>query len=107
MAKLQGVLLEVDGTLIDSNDAHAKAWVRALKEQGIDGPFEKVRKLIGKGGDKLMPEAAGIDAESSKGKKISQRRGEIFQKEFLPHLQPFPGARNLLIRMKQRGLRLA
>jgi len=107
MPKLQGVLLDVDGTLIDSNDAHAKAWVQALEAQGVQIPFEKVRKLIGKGGDKLLPEAAGVDADSSKGKKISQRRGEIFQKEYLPQLRPFPGARDLLIRMKQCGLRLA
>ena len=51
-----GVLLDVDGTLVDSNDAHAQAWVRALAEAGIAVPFEKVRALIGKGGDKLLPE---------------------------------------------------
>lgn len=107
MARLKGVLLDVDGTLIDSNDAHAKAWVQAFEEQGIEVPFEKVRKLIGKGGDKLLPEAVGIDVKSSMGKKISKLRGEIFQKEFLPSVQPFPGARDLLIRMKQEGLRLA
>lgn len=107
MPRLRGVLLDVDGTLIDSNDAHATAWVQALEEHGVKVSFEKVRKLIGKGGDKLLPEAAGIDADSAKGKKISLRRGEIFQSQFMPNLQPFPGARDLLIRMKQRGLRLA
>lgn len=106
MQHLKGVLLDVDGTLVDSNDAHAHAWVRALAENGITVPFEKVRPLIGKGGDKLLPEAAGIEADSPKGKAISKRRGEIFQKDFLPTLCPFPGAKDLLERMKQVGLNL-
>src|SRR5262245_4766424 len=106
MRCLKGVLLDVDGTLVDSNDAHAKAWVQALAENEITVAFEKVCLLIGKGGDKLLPEAAGIEAESSQGKAISKRRGEIFQKEFLPSLRPFPRVQELLRRMKQEGLRL-
>jgi HAD superfamily hydrolase (TIGR01509 family) len=106
MASLQGVLLDIDGTLVDSNDAHANAWVRVLSEYGFDVPFEKVRRLIGKGGDKLLPEATGLDADSRKGKAISQRRGELFQQEYLPHLRAFPGATDLLARLKNAGLRL-
>ncbi len=63
--------------------------------------------MIGKGGDKLLPEVSGIDAESSKGKAISTRRGQIFQKEYLPKLKPFPGVKELLARMKRAGLKLA
>jgi HAD superfamily hydrolase (TIGR01509 family) len=100
------VLLDVDGTLVDSNDAHARAWVRALAEHGVTVPYEKVRSLIGKGGDKLLPEVAGSDADSPKGKAISERRGTIFQTEFLPALRPFPKAAELLARMKRQGLRL-
>ena len=48
--RLRGVILDVDGTLVDSNDAHARAWVEALKEGGFDVPFERVRPLIGMGG---------------------------------------------------------
>ncbi len=106
MSALKGVLLDVDGTLIDSNDAHANAWVQALSEYGFEVPFEKVRRLIGMGGDKLLPEAVGLDAESRKGKKISERRGAIFHKDYLPTLQPFPGATDLLAKLKNRGLRL-
>lgn len=102
-----GVLLDIDGTLVDSNDAHAHAWLKALAEAGVKAEFATVRRLIGKGGDKLLPEVAGIDAESSKGKKISERRGEIFQKEYLPNLKPTPGAKELLARMKEAGMELA
>jgi HAD superfamily hydrolase (TIGR01509 family) len=107
MPRLMGVLLDVDGTLVDSNDAHARAWVQALSEAGIRANFETVRRLIGKGGDKLLPEVAGIEADSPRGKAISERRGEIFRREFLPSLHPFPGAKELLARMKKEGLRLS
>ena len=53
MERPTGVLLDVDGTLVDSNDAHAHAWVKALVEAGVRAEFAAVRRLIGKGGDKL------------------------------------------------------
>src|ERR1700747_3756734 len=86
MQQVRGVLLDVDGTLVDSNDAHARAWVRALAEAGVEVEFADVRRLIGKGGDKLLPEVAGVEADSRRGKAIADRRGEIFRQEFLPHL---------------------
>jgi HAD superfamily hydrolase (TIGR01509 family) len=107
MDALKGVLLDVDGTLVDSNDAHARAWVQALADSGVQAEFATVRRLIGKGGDKLLPEVAGIALDSPRGKIINERRGEIFQQEFLPSLRPFPGAKELLVRMKKAGLRLA
>src|SRR6266566_5429923 len=54
MTRFRAVILDVDGTLVDSNDAHAKAWVEALAAYGYTVPFEKVRPLIGKGGDTLI-----------------------------------------------------
>ncbi|MDB5337051.1 MAG: ppaX 1 [Planctomycetaceae bacterium] len=102
----RAVLLDVDGTLIDSNDAHAHAWVAALLETGIEVDFSTVRRLIGMGGDKLLPKIAQIEAESGRGKAISQRRGEIFQTQHLPHIRPFPGVNTLLRRMRQHGLEL-
>ncbi|MBN9524406.1 HAD family hydrolase [bacterium] len=107
MERPTGVLLDIDGTLVDSNDAHAHAWVKALAEVGVNAEFATVRRLIGKGGDKLLPEVSGIDAESSKGKAVGKRRGEIFRKEYLPKLKPTPGAKELLARMKKAGLELA
>ena len=103
---LKAVLLDIDGTLLDSNDAHARAWTDALTEAGHDVAFERVRRLIGKGGDKLLPEVTGIDIESGEGKRLDQRRSEIFRTQFMPHLRPIPGARALLERMHQDGLRL-
>lgn len=102
----RGVLLDIDGTLVDSNDAHADAWVRALREHGHDVAFEKIRPLIGMGGDNLLPTAVGLDKESEDGKKISERRGEIF-KELLPSINAFPGTRELVLLLQKSGFKVA
>ena len=106
MSTVRGVLLDVDGTLVDSNDAHAHAWVKAFAENGIDVSFEDVRPLIGMGGDKLLDRLAGLQEDDPRAKRISTRRQEIFKEEFLPSLKPFPRARDLLTAMRSRGLRL-
>jgi HAD superfamily hydrolase (TIGR01509 family) len=103
----RAVLLDIDGTLVDSNDAHAKAWVQALAERGRRVEFSRVRPLIGKGGDKLLPEVTGIDVESEEGQALSERRAEIFRTAFLPQLKPTRGARRLLERLRAENLTLS
>jgi HAD superfamily hydrolase (TIGR01509 family) len=106
LKQIRGVILDVDGTLVDSNDAHARAWVEALAEHGIEVAFEEVRPLIGMGGDKLLPEVSGIREDTPEGEKIGKRRGEIFKERYLPTLKAFPSARELLRRMRDEGLKL-
>src|SRR5437879_2156482 len=106
MTRVVGVSCDVDGTLVDSNDAHAHAWVEAMEEQGYHISFERVRPLIGMGGDKVLPQTLGIAKDSEEGKRISQRRKEIFKQCYLPHLKAFPGAMELLERMHEQGLKL-
>ena len=55
MTQIRGVLLDVDGTLVNSNDAQAHSWMEAMSKYGYSISFERVRPLIGKGGDKLLP----------------------------------------------------
>ena len=100
------VLLDVDGTLLDSNDAHAHSWVDTAREFGLDTPFDVVRPMIGMGGDKLMPAAFGVDHDSPEGKRMAKRRGEIFRERYLPRLRPFPDARALLERLLRDGYTL-
>lgn len=107
MPQIHGVILDVDGTLVDSNDAHAHAWVEAMAKFGYHVPFEKVRPLIGMGGDKVLPEVLGISKDSPEGQAISKERIQIFQERYLPTIQAFPQARELLQRMHDDGLRLA
>src|SRR5258705_4849156 len=92
----RAVIFDVDGTLVDSNDAHARAWVLAINESGRHVEFSRVRPLIGMGGDKLLPEVTGLSIESPQGKAIADRRSAIFRREFLAHLQPTRGAQRLL-----------
>ena len=105
MAAVKAVLFDVDGTLIDSNDSHAAAWVQAFQEFGVTVDAIQVRRSIGMGGDKLMPAVSGITEESAQGTKIAKRRGEIFQREFLPRLQPFRDAHRLVAAVAARGHR--
>ncbi len=104
--QFKAVLLDIDGTLIDSNDAHANAWVDAGKEFGYDIAFDHVRWLIGMGGDKVLPEVTGLQEESEEGEKILARRGEIFREQYLPKLKPFEYARELLQQMSDDGMKL-
>jgi phosphoglycolate phosphatase-like HAD superfamily hydrolase len=103
---LHTVLLDVDGTLIDSNDAHARAWVDALRAHGYVVPFEQVRPLIGMGGDKLLPELTGLDPESGEAERIGATRSGLFLERELPALRGTRGARALLERLLERGLEL-
>ena len=104
--KLAGVLLDVDGTLIDSNGWHADSWSDAFREFGMDISADRVRPLIGMGGDKLLPKLTGIDAESDQGKALSERRAEIFRERYVPKLRLTRGARALVDRLRKEGLRL-
>jgi phosphoglycolate phosphatase-like HAD superfamily hydrolase len=103
---LRTVLLDIDGTLIDSNDAHARAWVDSLRAHGYVVPFEQVRPLIGMGGDKVLPELTGLDPESGEAERMSKTRSELFLKRELPSLRPTRGARDLLQHMLDVGFEL-
>ncbi len=103
--RVRGVILDVDGTLLDSNDAHARAWVRALALGDHHVPFERVRQLIGMGGDKLIPALTGLDPHDAAGRLIADRRRRIFLQDYLPLLTAQPGSRNLLRLLEARGIR--
>jgi len=106
VSALEVIVLDIDGTVVDSNDAHARAWCDALAEENFHPAFEKVRSLIGKGSDKLLPELTGIEEDEPRGKKMSERRAEIFKEHYLPRLRAFPDVRPLMEKIVARGLRL-
>lgn len=66
--------------------------------------FARVRRCIGMGGDKLIPAVSSLTEDSPKGKQVAERRSEIFRRKYLPTLQAFPGARELVAAIKERGL---
>ena len=94
------MILDIDGTLLASNDAHAFAFKEAAATLGVEADLNQIRRLIGKGSDKLIPEAFGLEAESELGKKLDDLKGRIFKAHYLPSLVPTPGARSLLVRLR-------
>jgi HAD superfamily hydrolase (TIGR01509 family) len=107
MPPIRGVIFDVDGTLVDSNDAHARAWEEAFREAGYPVPFEKIRPLIGMGGDKLVPTLMGWSEDDARVEKIGKRRGEIFRERHLSRIKPFPLTREMLLALRGAGFRLA
>lgn len=103
---VRAVLLDVDGTLIDSNDAHARAWVDVGDEFGYGIEFGRVRWLVGMGGDRVLPDLTGLEEESAEGRKVLERRGEIFREKYLPRLSAFAGTHELLERLRYDGRKL-
>jgi len=102
---LEGVIFDIDGTLVDSNEAHAQSWMDTFAEAGYDVPFDIVRPLIGMGADKLLPKTIGVKHDSEEGKKLIKRRSEIFRKKYLPTLRPLEGSRALVLRVRADGLK--
>jgi HAD superfamily hydrolase (TIGR01509 family) len=103
----QGIIFDVDGTLVDSNDAHARAWVAAGAFAGFRVSFADVRPLIGVGGDKLLPALFKVDPAGTVGKAIAKARGRIFREEEIKTVRPFPMVRELLTSLRERGIGLA
>jgi HAD superfamily hydrolase (TIGR01509 family) len=96
-------LLDVDGTLIDSNYQHALAWFRAFREHGFVLPVWRIHRAIGMGGDQLVPALLGKDVDEKQGDDIRDTRGPIY-KELMPEVQPLEGAHELIADLKERGL---
>jgi HAD superfamily hydrolase (TIGR01509 family) len=106
--QFEGVILDVDGTLVDSNRLHAQAWFDTFREAGLDGgTVADIQRLIGMGSDKLLPQAVGIEAGTRDGKRLSARRADLFQRLYLPTVRAVPGATGLVETLRARGLRLA
>jgi HAD superfamily hydrolase (TIGR01509 family) len=101
---VRGLILDVDGTLVDSNLAHAQAWAEVLGQAGYAVTVEQLRRLIGMGSDKLLPAAIGVEKDSAEGKRLSERRKKLFLERYLPKLQPTRGARELVERLRSEDL---
>lgn len=88
---IKGVISDVDGTLVDSNDAHASAWQEAFREFGISLKWEEIRCEIGKGADQLLPRFLTPMQLFPFGTKIHKRKKEIFKNKHLDQVRPLPG----------------
>jgi HAD superfamily hydrolase (TIGR01549 family) len=104
---IKAVIFDIDGTLVDSVDLHARAWQETFKHFGKEIPYEKVRHQIGKGGDQLMPVFFSKDELEKFGEEMEEYRGQLYKREYLPRVRAFPGVRELFLKIKADGLRLA
>jgi HAD superfamily hydrolase (TIGR01509 family) len=104
---IRGILLDIDGTLVLSNDAHAHSWVDAFAEFGYTVSYDEVRWLIGMGGDKLISTVQpDLNDSEGVGKQIKEARSKIFLEKYAPDLIPAPGSRELLQTLLARDLKL-
>jgi HAD superfamily hydrolase (TIGR01509 family) len=102
---VEAALLDVDGTLIDSNYQHALAWYRAFRRHGIVLPLWRIHRAVGMGGDQLVPALVGPEVDRKKGDAVRDARGEVYG-ELIGEVAPFDGASELIADLKERGLRV-
>ena len=103
----EAVIFDVDGTLLDSVNQHAQAWVEAFAHFGVRVPFEQVRPHIGKGGDQIMPAFLDPPTLARLGQQLERYRKDVFQRNYLPHVQPFPQVPELFLKIRDRAQRIA
>ena len=105
--KLRAILLDIDGTLVDSNDKHADCWVQAFAHFDKEIPWDVIRQQIGKGGDLLVPDTLNAREVRKFGEKLKKYRGKLWKDRYMESVQPFPGVKEALREMSERGLKLA
>jgi HAD superfamily hydrolase (TIGR01509 family) len=99
----RAVIFDIDGTLIDSVDLHTQAWREAFARFGKDISYDDVRRQIGKGGDQLLPVFLSEEEIERFGDELEDYRSGLYERNYLPWAKPFPGARELLARLRQSG----
>jgi HAD superfamily hydrolase (TIGR01509 family) len=98
-------ILDIDGTLVDSNYQHALAWYRAFRLHGVTIPVWRCHRAIGMGGDQLVTHLAGEGFEREEGDVVRVEEHALFE-QLRHEVQPFAGARGLVEDLKQRGSRV-
>jgi HAD superfamily hydrolase (TIGR01509 family) len=98
----KAAVLDVDGTLVDTNYHHAIAWYRAFRRHGIVLPVWRIHRRIGMGGDQLIAAVAGDEVEREKGEEVRAAEQEMYM-ELIEEVEPFEGSRELIAELKERG----
>jgi HAD superfamily hydrolase (TIGR01509 family) len=103
------LIFDIDGTLVDSNELHVDSWDRAFRRFGKQFPRKRLEAQIGKGSDQYLPEFLTPDEIKRFGKELDKWRSELFRKEYLPKVRPFPKVRQLFqsIRKDDKRIMLA
>jgi HAD superfamily hydrolase (TIGR01509 family) len=104
---IEAVLCDIDGTLVESNWLHAAAWKDAFEVAGITVDLEEARRQIGKGGDELIPVFVPWWKRKAIEEPLLAYRQYVFRQDYLHQVKPFPGVRDLLLKMKESGIRVS
>ena len=104
---IKNFIFDIDGTLLDSNDLHAQAWIDAFDAYGKSISFQRVRRCMGKGADHLLPEFLDKQEIKEIGKDLSKLSGEIFKRKYFSKVRPFPKVRMLFKKIRRSGARIA
>src|SRR5919201_317461 len=103
----EALLFDIDGTLVDSVDLHARAWEEAFEHFGRPIPYEKIRAQIGKGGDELLKALLPPDELQKRGEEIERWRSDLYKRKYLGQVRGFPRVRELFQELLRRKLRIA
>ena len=95
-------ILDVDGTLVDTNYHHAIAWYRAFRSRGATFPLWRIHRHIGMGGDQLVAALAGDDFEEEHGDEVRDAEAQRYM-DLIGEVAPLPGARDLIERLHGEG----
>jgi len=95
LASVLAFIFDVDGTLVDSNELHVDSWDRAFRRFGKKFDRERLRTQIGKGSDQYLPAFLTPEEIKRFGKDLDEYRSELFRREYLPKVRPFPKVREL------------
>ncbi|MDX6517385.1 MAG: hypothetical protein QOF50_231 [Gaiellaceae bacterium] len=98
----QAAVLDVDGTLVDTNYQHALCWYRAFRKHHVTIPVWRLHRHVGMGGDKFVAAVAGDEVEERLGDDVRDEWERLFD-EVIGEVAPLEGARDLIVELKERG----
>jgi HAD superfamily hydrolase (TIGR01549 family) len=96
------VILDIDGTLVDTNYQHAIAWYRAFRQHEVELPVWRIHRAIGMGGDQLVAHLAGDEVEKEKGDDIRDAEKPLYM-QMIDEVEPFDGAAELIRELAEGG----
>lgn len=103
--RIDTVVLDMDGTLVDTVYHHVTAWIRAFDGIGAEVPVWRIHRAIGMGSDRLVPEVAGDEVEKAHGDDVRDAHDEQFE-AMIDQVHPLPGARDLLAELRRRDVKV-
>jgi HAD superfamily hydrolase (TIGR01509 family) len=100
--RLPAAILDIDGTLVDTNYHHALAWYRAFRRLDVRLPLYRIHRHMGMGGDQLVGALAGEEFDRKHGDEARELEGDLYM-ELIDEVSPLAGARELLVELRERG----